>query len=171
VRRFTQKLERWIGCCPICKAGEKKEEREHGWDKCKRYGAAIGDLKFWIRGMERVRLDARSGKNNGRWCCCLPEQVCKDGEMGGRCRWEGVMGRVAISLLFCGPAEVQAWVDSDSRFKRIRRERQEKGLERGLDGMMDSLVEFLLVAEEWKEDREGRSIGSNVMCELVWIVG
>jgi hypothetical protein len=108
VRRFRQKLERWIGCCPICKAGEKKEEREHGWDKCERYGAAIGDLKVWIKGMETVRPDVRSSENNGRWCCCLPEQACKDGEMGGRCRWEGVIGRVAMSLLFCGPAEVRA---------------------------------------------------------------
>ena len=174
VHRFEEKLEKWIGCCPICKAGEKKEEREHGWDKCKRYGAAIGDLKFWMRTVvELVRPDEHSGKNNGRWCCCLPEQMCREGEIGGRgrCRWEGVVGRVALSLLFCGPAEVQAWVNSDTRFMQIRRKRQEQGLERGEDGMMDSLAEFLLVEEEWKGVGERRSIGSNVMCELVWIFG
>ena len=62
-------------------------------------------------------------------------------------------------------------MNSNSRFVGIRRERQDKGLERGEDGVLDSLAEFLLVEEEWKGVRERRSIGSNVMCELVWIFG
>jgi len=169
VQEFARKLEKWIVCCPICKAVDKQEERDHGWDKCEKYSASIGDLKFWLRGMETIRPYRLSGKNNGRECCCLPEQVCREGEIEGRCRWEGVVGRVALCLLFCGPTEVQAWVNSDSRFVRIRRERQDKGLERGEDGILDSLAEFLLVEEEWKGVRERRSIGSNVMCELVWI--
>lgn len=171
VQEFARKLEKWIVCCPICKAADEREERDHGWDKCEKYSASIGDLKFWLRGMETIRPYRHSGKNNGRECCCLPEQVCREGEIEGRCRWEGVVGRVALCLLFCGPTEVQAWVNSDSRFVGIRRERQDKGLERGEDGVLDSLAEFLLVEEEWKGVRERRSIGSNVMCELVWIFG
>jgi hypothetical protein len=33
---------------------------------------------------------------------------------------------------------------------------------------MGSLVEFLLIGEEWKRPEDKTSIGSNVMCELVW---
>jgi hypothetical protein len=32
---------------------------------------------------------------------------------------------------------------------------------------MDALAEFLLMAEEWKGQRNEASIRSNVMCELV----
>jgi hypothetical protein len=108
VARFEEKLKRWIGCCSICTAGENKEERKHRWEECEMYGAAIGNLKSWIRNMETVRPDRDSNKNNGRRCCCLPEQVCRYEGIGGKCRWEGVVARVAMSLLFYGPAEVRA---------------------------------------------------------------
>ena len=46
VQEFARKLEKWIVCCPICKAADEREERDHGWDKCEKYSASIGDLKF-----------------------------------------------------------------------------------------------------------------------------
>jgi hypothetical protein len=101
----------------------------------------------------------------------LPEQVCRYKEIRGKCRWERVVARAAIGLLFCGPAEVRAWVDGDARFIQTRREKEERGMGRDLGSEMDALAEFLLIAEEWKGQRNEASIRSNVMCELVWIFG
>ena len=81
--------------------------------------------------------------------------------------------RVAICLLFCGPAEVRAWVESDERFEEIRRKRKEErgGLEEDRDSKMGVLAEFFLEEEDWSRERETAVVCSNVMCELVWIFG
>lgn len=96
-----------------------------------------------------------------------------DGIFEGECQWPGLVLRVAICLLFCGPAEVRAWVESNERFVEIRRRKKEErgGLEEDGDSRMETLAEFFLEEEEWSRGGENAVVRGNVMCELVWMFG
>ena len=123
VYRFEEKLKAWIGCCPICKADEGRVEKEHSWETCASYSEEVlGDVKNWLYCLDGVSPDRQKG-NNGCWGCGLPVQICDgwswqrrrkawvrdfDGIFEGECQWPGMVLRVAICLLFYGPAEVRA---------------------------------------------------------------
>jgi superfamily II DNA helicase RecQ len=190
VYRFEEKLEEWVGCCPICKADEGRVEKEHSWEKCASYSEEVlRDVKLWLLCLDGVSPDRQMRKgNNGCWGCGLPVQICDgwswqvrrkawvrdfDGIFEGECQWPGLVLRAAICLLFCGPAEVRAWVESDERFMEIRRRKKEErgGLEEDRDSGMETLAEFFLEEEEWSREGERAVVRSNAMCELVWIFG
>ena len=199
VYRFKEKLQGWVRCCTVCKASNGVIDKEHSWKECRRHGNLLRDFRTWMFCMEELRPDRRSGKKNGCWGCCLPVQICKgwsqeegrfdsdgqvragdgwirrfEGGVEGECQWEGLAVSVAVSLLFFGQEEVRRWVDADERFMYRVRERQELERERGGvgedEGKMEVLAEFLLEQEEW-EGLEGSRVGSNVMCEMIWIFG
>ena len=188
VYKFQEKLKEWVGCCPIYKADEGRVEKEHSWKTCALYSEEVlGDVKLWLLCLNGVSPDRQKG-NNGCWGCGLPVQICDgwrwqvrgkawardfDGIFEGECQWPGLVLMVAICLLFCGPAEVRAWVERDERFAEIRRKRKEErgGLEEDRDSKMDVLAEFFLEEEDWSRERETEVVWCNVMCELVWIFG